>query len=68
MILIVQLLGHFNAFMLQILHCNISDPNAIYKVNDTTAEAVVPDLLMMEGAYPKCPGMLGDWGYAADLT
>ena len=54
--------------MLQILHCNISDPNAIYKVNDTTAEAVVPDLLMMEGAYPKCPGMLGDWGYAADLT
>lgn len=62
------LTGHFNALMLQILHCDISDSNLMYKVKDASPKAVVPAWPQGEGAYPKCPGMLGDWGYAADLA
>lgn len=60
--------GHFNALMLQILHCDISDSNIMIKVEYASPRAVVPDWPQGNGAYPKRPGMLGDWGYAADLA
>lgn len=54
--------------MLQILHCDVSDFNFMFNVQDASPEAVVPNWPEGEGVYPKRPGMLGDWGYAADLA
>lgn len=52
---------------MKIQHCDVSDPNIMFLVKDASPEAAVPDWPKEQAEYPKRPGMLGDWGYAADL-
>ena len=53
--------------MLNVLHCDVSDTNLMYKVNKILPETVIPDWPVEKGTYPRRAGMLGDWGYGADL-
>ncbi|KAG8217130.1 hypothetical protein J3R82DRAFT_5174 [Butyriboletus roseoflavus] len=53
-------IGHFNSFRKDILHCDVSNGNVLYKVEGTAPEHVVPDWPKDEGQYPKHAGMLGD--------
>ncbi|KAF8123969.1 hypothetical protein EV363DRAFT_1133515, partial [Boletus edulis] len=61
------LAGHFNGLMLNVMHCDISDTNLMFKVDKISLETVIPDWPVEKGTYPKRAGMLGDWGYGADL-
>ncbi|KAG9317528.1 hypothetical protein JVU11DRAFT_1734 [Chiua virens] len=61
------LAGHFNGLRMDLLHCDVSDGNVWIEVEGPEANYVVPDWPKEEYAHPKRAGMLGDWGYAADL-
>ncbi|KAF8133440.1 hypothetical protein EV363DRAFT_1162332, partial [Boletus edulis] len=58
---------HFNTLRKDILHCDISEANLWYRVESPDVVHIIPEWPKEPGAYPKCIGMLGDWGYAEDL-
>ncbi|KIM61136.1 hypothetical protein SCLCIDRAFT_95426, partial [Scleroderma citrinum Foug A] len=65
------LVGHFNGFVRRkVLQCDISDTNVWMRIPSPEPEFVVPDLPSDKGLrwYPKRTGLLGDWGYAADVS
>ena len=62
-----RVVGHFNALMLNVLHCDVRDSNLMFKVDKISPKTIIPDWPVEKGTYPKCAGMLGDWGYGADI-
>lgn len=52
------------------LQCDISDTNVWMRIPEPEPEFVVPDWPKDKGLhwYPKRTGLLGDWGYAADVS
>ncbi|KIM66654.1 hypothetical protein SCLCIDRAFT_110160, partial [Scleroderma citrinum Foug A] len=65
------LVGHFNGFVhRKVLQCDISDTNIWTCIPSPEPEFVVRNWPSDKGPrwYPKWMGLLGDWGYAMDVS